>query len=82
MGEEIERDFIHNKMNSKVPKAVISGCDDNEKGDDDETKSNEDEKSKIFLQIKILLIQNLGILLGFFFMLFMAIYSEAIAFGS
>lgn len=80
MGEEIERDYLNEKYsigNDERRTLSQNGCNDSKRGEE----STEDI-TQIFdfaIKLKIIFLQNLGILFGFGFMLFMAIYSEIIA---
>ena len=81
MGEDIERDFF--EENQRKVLAEVSAQSDEEKhlacsskmGDVD---SYIHEPFDIKIKIKILILQNTGILLGFSFMLFMALFSDRI----
>lgn len=80
MGDQIEKDHLEEKRIKKlneqknVPAKTANALDLN-------SKNNPIEDSfEITIKIKILLIQNVAILLGFFFMLLMANYSEHIKF--
>lgn len=77
IGEEIEKDYLNEKYS-------ISNDECKSFGDNQiKTDENTNDTSQIFdlsIKIKVLVIQNVGILFGFAFMLFMAMYSELIAF--
>ena len=70
MGEQIEKDHLEEEQ-----KKVLN------RSDSASSQNNLIQDSfSIMIKIKILLIQNVAILLGFFFMLLMANYSEHIKF--
>ena len=80
MGDQIEKDHLEEKRIKKlneqknVPSRTVNALDLN-------FNNNPIKDSfEIMIKIKILLIQNVAILLGFFFMLLMANYSEHIKF--
>ena len=78
MGEQIEKDYFNDKKSKKQ----------NDTADQVEEEKNlaqnvdvrVEEPFEIAIKLKILFLQNIGILFGFCFMLFMAIYSERIQF--
>jgi len=78
MGDEIERDYLLEKkqnelVNSPSPVATLSSSSS-------KTGSIEDEYEDLDLTIKfkVFFLQNLGIIVGFGFMLVMAFYAEKI----
>ena len=71
MGEEIERDYLLEKNRMKP-------TTEEERNLNEEKNSNVNEEFDLKIKIKILLIQNLGIILGFSLMLIMALFSENI----
>lgn len=73
IGEEIERDYMFEKMQA-LDQSNIPEEEKNLKS----SNSTEHILIDINIKIKVLIIQNIGIILGFSFMLLMAIYSENI----
>jgi hypothetical protein len=85
MGEEIERDFYEdNKQKRLFELSAQSDEEKNLQGSSSRSNTLDDvefaEPFDLKIKIKIVLLQNIGILIGFWFMLFMAIYSEKINF--
>ena len=85
MGEEIERDFYEeNKQKRLIELSAQSEEEKNLQGNSSRSNTLADvefaEPFNLKIKIKIVLLQNIGILIGFWFMLFMAIYSEKINF--
>ncbi|CAF0912329.1 unnamed protein product [Brachionus calyciflorus] len=79
MGEEIERDLLSKKYSIKNDECKTLSQNGNELKPSEPTHEDISQIFDFGIKIKILIIQNIGILLGFGFMLFMAIYSEVIA---
>lgn len=85
MGEEIERDFYEeSKQKRLIELSAQSEEEKNLQGSSSRSNTLVDvefaEPFDLKIKIKIVLLQNMGILVGFWFMLFMAIYSEKINF--
>lgn len=85
MGEEIERDYYEDKKQKRlIELSVQSEEEKNLQGNNSRSNTLVNvefaEPFDLKIKIKILLLQNTGILCGFWFMLFMAIYSEKINF--
>lgn len=77
IGEEIEKDYLNEKYS--ILNDECKTFADNQTRIEDKIH----DTSQIFdltIKLKVLAIQNIGILFGFTFMLFMAMYSELIAF--
>ncbi|RNA27103.1 zinc transporter ZIP14 isoform X1 [Brachionus plicatilis] len=75
IGEEIEKDYLSEKYSILNDECKTFSDNQAKKGD------HSNDTSQIFdlsIKIKVLVIQNVGILFGFAFMLFMAMYSELI----
>ena len=80
MGDQIEKDHLEEKRIKKLNESN-NGSPETANALNLNSKNNPIEDSfEIMIKIKILLIQNVAILLGFFFMLLMANYSEHITF--
>jgi hypothetical protein len=83
MGEEIERSFLINES-KKLASPTARNNNNNVSNDNEEERSLSNPSLKAArpfnfqIKIKILIIQNIGILLGFGFMLLMAFLSEHI----
>jgi len=75
MGDEIERDYLTAKLNRK-----LKNLTEEERNLSSSLKRilNNREMFDMKIKFKIIFIQNIGIILGFCFMLFMAIFSEKI----
>jgi hypothetical protein len=75
MGDEIERDYLTGKLDRK-----LKNLTEEERNLSSSLKKilNNREMFDIKIKLKIIFIQNIGIILGFCFMLFMAIFSENI----
>ena len=71
LGDEIERDFHAN--------ANLNKTNDEERTLSNPSTSKPQEPFDLGLKLKILVIQNIGIITGFSFMLIMAIYSGEIS---
>ena len=84
MGDQIERDYLEEKIIKKQNKINLTTevHDEKEQGTPNASlkKASADDSFNVTIKIKILLIQNVAILLGFMFMLLMAVYSEHIKF--
>ena len=76
MGEQIEKDYFNDKKVRKLNETVDQI--EEEKNLAQNTDVKVEEPFEIQIKLKILFLQNIGILFGFCFMLFMAIYSERI----
>ena len=80
MGEQIEKDYLEEKEKKKLKKLNLSTEAQNQR----EQEMPNDHENKVpdsfdaIIKIKIFVIQNFGTVLGFIFMLLMAIYSENI----
>ena len=82
MGDEIERDYIEEKEKNKL-KESSQNSEEVEQLDTQNSNVKRvliEDSFNIMIKIKILLIQNVAIILGFSFMLLMAIYSDHIKF--
>ena len=75
MGEEIERDYLIEKRkllynNGKIPEEEVQLNFSN--------SLDVPETFDAYIKIKVLVIQNIGIVLGFSIMLIMALYSDGL----
>ena len=75
MGEEIERDYLIEKRkllynNGKIPEEEVQLNFSN--------SLEVPETFDAYIKIKVLVIQNIGIVLGFSIMLIMALYSDGL----
>ena len=84
MGDEIERDYMEEKRQKKH--LEMNGLTDEEKNLTNAstkchtTDEHESDNCELKNKIKVFLLQNTGIILGFSFMLLMALYSGNISF--
>ena len=85
MGEEIERDYMEEKRQKRH--LAMNGLTDEEKNltnvsakcDTSEERELDHNDCELRNKIKVFLLQNAGIILGFSFMLIMALYSGNIS---
>ena len=84
MGDQIERDYLEEKIRKKQNEISLTTVVEEEKeqrtSNDSLKKVSIEDSFNVAIKIKILLIQNVAILLGFMFMLLMGVYSEHIKF--
>jgi hypothetical protein len=80
MGEQIEKDHLEEKRIKKLNESNSASADTPNALNINSKNNLIEDSFGIMIKIKILLIQNVAILLGFFFMLLMANYSEHIKF--
>lgn len=79
MGDQIEKDHLEEKRIKKQSES--NNVSPNRANELNLNMKNDSKDSfEIMIKIKILFIQNIAILLGFFFMLLMANYSDHIKF--
>jgi hypothetical protein len=78
MGDEIERDFFEEIRQKKLMELSCQSEEEKNLATRSSDFETIGEPFNLKIKIKILIVQNTGILLGFSFMLFMALFSEKI----